>query len=66
MGSAAGGPATDQAAQGSSAEGAPEPQFTAHVNHETDQSDHDESPDLEQESVGEPDAAGSEPDDHEQ
>jgi len=66
MGGAAGGPATDQAAQGSSAEGAPEPQFTAHVNHETDQSDHDESPDLEQESVGEPDAAGSEPDDHEQ
>jgi hypothetical protein len=66
MGGAAGAPATDQAAHGSSAEGAQEPQFTAHVNHETDQADHDESPDLEPESVGEPDAADSEPDDHEQ
>ncbi|HEX7794394.1 MAG TPA: hypothetical protein VF456_08595 [Vicinamibacterales bacterium] len=61
-----GAPATGQAAPGSSAEGTQEPPFTADVNHETDQADHDESPDLEHESVGEPDAAGSEPDDHEQ
>jgi hypothetical protein len=66
MGSAAGAAATDQGAPGSPAEGTREPQLTSDVNRETDQADHDESPDLEPESVGEPDAAGSEPDDHEQ
>jgi hypothetical protein len=66
MGGAAGAPATGHAAQGSTAEGSQEAQFTADLNRETDQADHDESPDLESESVGESDAAGSEPDDHEQ
>jgi hypothetical protein len=66
MGSATGAPATGQAGQGFPSEGTQEPQFTADVNHETDHTDHDESPDLEPESVGEPDGAGSEPDDHEQ
>src|SRR5262249_1743804 len=66
MGSAPGATATSQAGQASPDEGTQEPPFTADVNHETDQTDRNESPDLEPESVGEPDAAGSEPDDHEQ
>jgi hypothetical protein len=66
MGNAAGPSATGQAAQGSPAEGGPESQFTADHDYETDQADHHEAPDLEPESVGEPDAGGSEPDDHEQ
>jgi hypothetical protein len=66
MGSGTGTPATGQTSQGSTAEGTEEPQFTGEENHETNQTAHYEAPDLEPESVGEPEAGGSEPDDHEQ
>lgn len=66
MANAAGASAPGQTAQGASDEAGQEHQFTAENNHETDQADHHEAPDLEPESVGEPDTGSSEPDDHEQ
>jgi hypothetical protein len=66
MGNVAGASTTGQAGQGSPAEGGQEPRFTAENNDETDQADHRETADLGPDSVGEPDAGGSEPDDHEQ
>lgn len=66
MANAAGASAAGQTAQGASDEAGQEHQFTAEDNHDTDQADHHEAPDLEPESVGEPDAGSSEPDDHKQ